>query len=1298
MKEFDNLKAYLPAPVVQHIVERADKEQALVPPEVQTINAVVLFADLCGFTPLSENLSSFGIEGVEELATQLNKYIGLLVKLTSRAGGDVLKFAGDAMLALWHDESEKDLAQTVQRAVQCALDMQLRLTNFLFKFHERDAEGRDIADRVRYEGELNVKIGIGIGSVKILHIGGESDNIMNERYEYVALGPALEQAFVSESFCKPGQVVVSRSAYQLVRNHFESTLIKESKSAHCRLVSDWKTEVRWRRLGNKDDDNKVPSLLGEQRLWKYVPAAVMPYLHESNEFWAPELRRVTILFCGLGLKETDLSDPMAVQNVFQRMQQSVFQYEGTINKFIVDDKGSSLISVFGLPPFAHENDPTRGVLSAMSVLSHLHEIERIGGVGITTGVAFCGVVGTRGGRREFSVIGDVVNTAARFMISAKKKKKGHYMDRATALAVRDDLNTIEAGAVELKGKKAPVDVFQVVQHAKPGGQEGAYHDQLNSPDSRKKRANSGKKLKKKRTLLTKDDKSGSFGPSSPRPRQKTNVMAKAQRDQVDAITAHPKLRKERDDLLKKKNEGGNSRDEQVANVRMAGAIDSFAQTIKSTGTPMLNVNKNRKVRAAKVRFDNAAETNGNGGGGGGSSSTTAGVSTTITVAITQDMNFVYDVKMHALKKLRDRTLLRNPSADPAVFAFQWADDRRLLRDDVALDDFAEILSLVLVERDSAVPGNPRPSAPAQAPSPTRAAHAGNGHGGSGGGGGGGAGGALEELEPCVSSDPNVIQERLEEARNALMRNGKSSMVVMEGAQGVGKTRIVKAVFLEGSSLQARTAVAMGNPYETALLARHFSVWGVLLQQILEEAYGAEGNSAEASLAGTEKESIQAIIKRCIVDADPNVDYAKLQKVLPHLDKILNTDFGAAYPSSPHPRGSTNNLFLTTPPPEPDPDVVPLLAKVIVGLSRDAPIVALVDDSHFMDIWSWRVTLELAKNWMPTSRIMVVLLHRSLASMDGPAVGDRAAESSKIDVFEGVDRHNMRAINNPHTQRRRDVSNMYEQLRKQPITMYMEKLPDPEQTEEIIQDRLGVTEVPKVLVELVKSKSKGNPLFVRDAVEVYEAEGIIRVQDKRVVLTERFEKLSKYHELPVPTVVEGICSAMLDTMSTTQQIALKVAAMIGVTFTLRMVVSVFPISALKAQVEDEFHELVKLGVIERVDPRNVKNMRSDSWDADDDRRGSVSSKGSKSSKAHGVDLDDDGKQGETGPGGRLELFQFSIGWMLETLRNRMLLKQRRKLLEIYRLIVRKEEEVNRQQFMAQTSIVRFSFRFFFFGCF
>lgn len=60
-----------------------------------------MFADISGFTILTESLSKIGAEGAELISIAINRYMELLVKGISRSGGDIFKFAGDAMIVLW---------------------------------------------------------------------------------------------------------------------------------------------------------------------------------------------------------------------------------------------------------------------------------------------------------------------------------------------------------------------------------------------------------------------------------------------------------------------------------------------------------------------------------------------------------------------------------------------------------------------------------------------------------------------------------------------------------------------------------------------------------------------------------------------------------------------------------------------------------------------------------------------------------------------------------------------------------------------------------------------------------------------------------------------------------------------------------------------------------------------------------------------------------------------------------------------------------------------------------------------
>ena len=61
-------------------------------------HATIMFADISGFTALSERLSRRGEEGAEKIARIVGDYFTAVLDITARQGGDLLKFGGDALL------------------------------------------------------------------------------------------------------------------------------------------------------------------------------------------------------------------------------------------------------------------------------------------------------------------------------------------------------------------------------------------------------------------------------------------------------------------------------------------------------------------------------------------------------------------------------------------------------------------------------------------------------------------------------------------------------------------------------------------------------------------------------------------------------------------------------------------------------------------------------------------------------------------------------------------------------------------------------------------------------------------------------------------------------------------------------------------------------------------------------------------------------------------------------------------------------------------------------------------------
>ncbi len=148
--------------------------------------------------------------------------------------------------------------------------------------------------------------------------------------------------------------------------YFEADLLADGV-AHVHTCKEpvRKQSVRKAEGGAGDD-------LDEDRVFdivrNYVPGAVIPFLNKAEEKWASELRRVSVIFVNLGMQEADLlaiSTPRGLKrcnDVMRAVQTAFDRFEGSINKFLMDDKGSTLIAVFGLPPLAHEDDSTRAIL------------------------------------------------------------------------------------------------------------------------------------------------------------------------------------------------------------------------------------------------------------------------------------------------------------------------------------------------------------------------------------------------------------------------------------------------------------------------------------------------------------------------------------------------------------------------------------------------------------------------------------------------------------------------------------------------------------------------------------------------------------------------------------------------------------------------------------------------------------------------------------------------------------------------------------------------------------------------
>jgi len=144
----------------------------------------ILTSDLRGFTATSERLPP------ETVIQVLNFYLGCMAEVITQYSGTIDEFMGDGILVLFGAPIHRE--DDAQRAIACAVDMQLAMTKVNAKMKEWDLSA------------LEMGIGIHTGEVVVGNIGSE------QRTKYGIVGAPVNLTYRIESFTTGGQVLISQ--------------------------------------------------------------------------------------------------------------------------------------------------------------------------------------------------------------------------------------------------------------------------------------------------------------------------------------------------------------------------------------------------------------------------------------------------------------------------------------------------------------------------------------------------------------------------------------------------------------------------------------------------------------------------------------------------------------------------------------------------------------------------------------------------------------------------------------------------------------------------------------------------------------------------------------------------------------------------------------------------------------------------------------------------------------------------------------------------------------------------------
>ncbi len=216
-------------------------------------------------------------------------------------------------------------------------------------------------------------------------------------------------------------------------------------------------------------ENKIKEERLKSHLERYVSEKVVHAIMEGGDSreLRPEKRYISILFSDIRgftkiCEHVDSTDILAYLNTyFEKMVDLIFEEQGTINKFV----GDMIVALFGAPEVLPESEK-HCVLAAINMQNWLKRSEHAWinqnfktGIGLNSGKVLIGNVGSPK-HMDYTAIGDEVNLAARLQSLAEGGQI--LVSNSIYDTTKDMFNYQYQGALTIKGKEKPVDVYEVI--------------------------------------------------------------------------------------------------------------------------------------------------------------------------------------------------------------------------------------------------------------------------------------------------------------------------------------------------------------------------------------------------------------------------------------------------------------------------------------------------------------------------------------------------------------------------------------------------------------------------------------------------------------------------------------------------------------------------------------------------------------------------------------------------------------------------------------------------------------------
>lgn len=423
----------------------------------------LLLADVSGFTPMSERLAELGRQGAEELTRILNEFFTVMLDIVCDYGGDVLKFGGDAFLVLFASDTWGNGTLAARRALRCALEMQEAMVQF------------DHVETLVGHFRLRMSIALSAGQFLLASVGQPQ-----RRLEYIVTSETVNALMRTEEATRSGQVCVTDATLRYLGDGVVVGKTGNGVYPVTGLATEVKRQPCLPPVIEQGDLARARPTRVIRALAPYLPAGLLEKIEAdpAQRGVEGEHRRVTTVFVNFRdmsqvihtLGPDHIKEAVSlISDYLTCMETIVARYGGMMARSDPYSQGDKLLIMFGAPT-AHENDEERAILCALEMMDTLCRFndeavvplrQRIG---INTGHAFTGDVGSAE-RKEYTVMGDAVNLAARLMGLACDGQI--IVGRSTWLKVADRFTWRALGPTRVKGKTELVQVYEVLDRRVP---------------------------------------------------------------------------------------------------------------------------------------------------------------------------------------------------------------------------------------------------------------------------------------------------------------------------------------------------------------------------------------------------------------------------------------------------------------------------------------------------------------------------------------------------------------------------------------------------------------------------------------------------------------------------------------------------------------------------------------------------------------------------------------------------------------------------------------------------------------